>query len=133
MVRRDAVTAARACGARATGTPWRATATTSAIERERPSMVTGVGMREEATSGSGEPPRETPTLNVPTRRLDASASTSKLPPARSSPVPSAAPAPGSPNPSARPVDDHVLAAHRGDTQARAAVLPASQPLEHVAV
>jgi len=33
-VRRDAVTAARACGAIATRTPWRATATTSAMDRE---------------------------------------------------------------------------------------------------
>src|SRR6266699_2019305 len=32
----------------ATGTPWRATATTSAIERERPSMVTEAGMRDES-------------------------------------------------------------------------------------
>src|SRR2546422_11031850 len=56
MVRRDAVTAARECAAMATGTPWRATATTSAIERERPSMVTEAGMREEATCKSGETP-----------------------------------------------------------------------------
>src|SRR5437763_14107952 len=46
MVRRDAVTASSACGARATGTPWRATATTSAIDRERPSSVIVAGMRK---------------------------------------------------------------------------------------
>jgi hypothetical protein len=44
IVARDACTTARDSAAIATGAPLRATATTSAIERERPSMVMVDGM-----------------------------------------------------------------------------------------
>src|SRR5437764_428133 len=47
--RREAPTLARACGAMVTGATPRATATTSAIERECPSSVTEGGMRKEGT------------------------------------------------------------------------------------
>src|SRR6266853_4019194 len=91
-LRRDAVTAVSEWGAMATGTLCRATATTSAIDREKPSRVTVGGMRKgsyrpairdakaDATRGQGMLPRP---LDFHSAALDASASTSRLPPAHS--------------------------------------------------
>ena len=80
-VRRDARTASSARGAMVTEAPCRATATTSSIESDRPSRVTGAGIREEAMPWRDQ----TPSQGGRASR------------ARSSPLP----IPDSPDPSAR--------------------------------